>query len=52
MELLQAAVCDDSVTSIARRIGYRHSSSVSQDFKALYGLAPSVVLRASQGPLC
>lgn len=49
MEKLQTASLDDTVTSIARDCGYRFTSNFSNDFKREFGVAPSVVLRASRG---
>lgn len=49
MERLQTATWDDSVTSIARDCGYRHTSNFTADFQKEFGVAPSVVLRASRG---
>lgn len=49
MEKLQTAGWDDSVTSIGRDCGYRFTSNFSSDFHREYGVAPSVVLRASRG---
>lgn len=49
MEKLQTATWDDSVTSIARDCGYRHTSNFTADFQKEFGVAPSVVLRASRG---
>lgn len=49
MERLQIATWDDSVTSIARDCGYRHTSNFTADFQKEFGVAPSVVLRASRG---
>lgn len=48
MEKLQSASWDDSVTSIARNCGYRYTSNFSSDFHREFGVAPSVVLRASR----
>jgi AraC-like DNA-binding protein len=49
MERLQTATWDESVTSIARDCGYRHTSNFTSDFQKEFGVAPSVVLRASRG---
>lgn len=50
MEKLQTADWDDTVTSIGRDCGYRFTSNFSSDFQREFGVAPSVVLRASRSP--
>lgn len=50
MEKLQTADWDDTVTSIGRNCGYRFTSNFSSDFHREFGVAPSVVLRASRSP--
>ena len=49
LERLQTAGLDDTVTTIARDMGYRYTSSFTCDFQKEFGVAPSAVLRASQG---
>lgn len=49
MEKLQTADLDDTVTTIARDMGYRYTSSFCCDFKREFGVLPSVVLRSSRG---
>jgi len=49
MEKLQTADWNDKVTSIGRDCGYRFTSNFSSDFHREFGVAPSVVLRASRG---
>lgn len=48
MERLQVSSWDDSVTSIARDCRYRFISNFSHDFHREFGVAPSIVLRASR----
>ena len=48
MGQLQDGSLDESVTSIARKCGYRFTSNFSSDFHREYGVAPSAVLRASR----
>lgn len=43
--LLQQADATATVTSIARACGYRRVSQFSQEFRAQFGMAPSLVLR-------
>jgi AraC-like DNA-binding protein len=50
MEKLQTADHDDTVTKVARACGYRFISNFTTDFQREFGVAPSVVLRASRGP--
>ena len=50
MEKLRTAEWGDTVTSIGRDCGYRFTSNFSSDFHREFGVAPSVVLRASQTP--
>jgi AraC-like DNA-binding protein len=49
MERLQTCDHDDTVTKIARECGYRFISNFTTDFQREFGIAPSVVLRASRG---
>jgi|LauGreDrversion4_2_1035121.scaffolds.fasta_scaffold33334_7 AraC-like DNA-binding protein len=49
MEKLQTADLDDTVTTIARDMGYRYTSNFSCDFQREFGVSPSVVLRSSRG---
>jgi AraC-like DNA-binding protein len=49
MEKLQTAGPGDTVTTIARDMGYRYTSSFSCDFQREFGVSPSVVLRSSRG---
>jgi hypothetical protein len=48
MEKLQTADFDETVTDIARDIGYRYTSSFTTDFRREFGVNPSAVLRASR----
>jgi AraC-like DNA-binding protein len=48
MEKLQTAGLGDTVTTIARDMGYRYTSSFSCDFQREFGVSPSVVLRSSR----
>ena len=48
MEKLQTADLDQTVTTIARDMGYRYTSNFTCDFKREFGVSPSVVLRASR----
>lgn len=50
MERLQTADWGDTVTAIGRDCGYRFTSNFSSDFHREFGVAPSVVLRASRTP--
>lgn len=49
MEKLQTAQRIDTVTSVARECGYRHTSNFSIDFQREFGVKPSTVLRSSRG---
>jgi AraC-like DNA-binding protein len=49
MEKLQTADLDDTVTTIARDMGYRYTSNFTNDFQREFGVKPSVVLRSSRG---
>jgi AraC-like DNA-binding protein len=48
MEKLQLASCDDTVTNIAREIGYHYTSNFTQDFQREFGVNPSAVLRGAR----
>ena len=48
MEKLQTADQDDTVTNIARDMGYRYTSNFTCDFQREFGVSPSVVLRSSR----
>lgn len=48
MEKLQEGSWDDTVTTIGRDCGYRSTSNFSTDFHREFGVAPSMVLRASR----
>jgi AraC-like DNA-binding protein len=48
MEKLQTADPNDTVTTIARDMGYRYTSTFSCDFQREFGVSPSVVLRSSR----
>jgi AraC-like DNA-binding protein len=48
MKKLQTADRDDTVTTIARDMGYRYTSNFTCDFQREFGVSPSVVLRASR----
>ena len=48
MEKLQTADIGDTVASIARACGYRHTSHFTSDFQHAFGTKPSIVLRASR----
>lgn len=49
MEKLQIADLDDTVTTIARDMGYRYTSNFTNDFQREFGVKPSAVLRSSRG---
>lgn len=49
MERLKNSGDGDTVTKIARDCGYRFTSNFSNDFHKEFGVAPSIVLRASRG---
>lgn len=49
MEKLQTADLDDTVTTIARDMGYLYTSNFTNDFQRAFGVKPSVVLRSSRG---
>lgn len=49
MKKLQSADVDETVTTIARDMGYRYTSNFSCDFQREFGVSPSVVLRSSRG---
>ena len=49
MEKLQTADLDDTVTTIARDMGYRYTSNFTNDFQRAFGVKPSAVLRSSRG---
>ena len=48
MEKLETADCGDTVTSIARDLGYRYTSNFCTDFQKEFGVTPSVIMRSSQ----
>ena len=48
MEKLQTGDFEDTVTNIARDIGYLHTSNFTADFQREFGVKPSVVLRSSR----
>ena len=48
LERLQTADLDDTVTNIARDMGYRYTSNFTCDFQREFGVSPSVVLRSSR----
>ena len=48
LQRLQAADLNDTVTTIARDIGYRHTSNFTSDFQSEFGVRPSAVLRSSR----
>jgi AraC-like DNA-binding protein len=48
MEKLQTADQDDTVTTIARDMGYRYISNFTYDFHREFGVNPSVVLRSTR----
>jgi len=48
MERLESGDWDDTVTTIARDCGYRHTSNFSTDFQSEFGVSPSTVLRSSR----
>lgn len=48
MEKLKEAHGNETVTSIARDCGYRHTSNFTADFQKEFGFNPSAVLRSSR----
>ncbi len=48
MEKLQAAGPGDTVTTIARDVGYGYTSDFTCDFQREFRVCPSVVLKASR----
>ncbi|MFM7312088.1 MAG: helix-turn-helix transcriptional regulator [Cyanobium sp.] len=48
LEKLQNPASHDTVTTIARDCGYRHTSTFSTDFRRQFGISPSTVLRRSR----
>ena len=48
MEKLQTANLGETVTTIARDIGYRYTPNFTRDFQREFGVKPSAVLRSTQ----